>query len=276
MHDRISVILPCYRNPDYLALCLDSAISNQTEPQEIMVAIDGYPEETKSVVDMYRKHIRVLEFEKNHGMQYAINAAVMQATSEWIFVINDDNVFPREWDKRLLPHLTRNHILTVQQIEPTGPGMFNFPVVNCGARIEEFDRRRFEDVEWEQFSLPKLAFTPEGGRIFPFAMEKWWFMAAGGFDTFYKSPNICDWDFFLKLEMNPLLHFGRLHTLALYHFGSVITKKGPEAGAFSAKQNYAAKQYEYKWGIPPRNVPDSNSKLTGDHVRGIRLHPREH
>jgi len=269
---KISVILPCYRNPEYLDLCLDSIISNQIEPQEIMVAIDGYPEETKHVVDKYEGKIRVLSFEKNHGMQYAINSAVMQATNEWIFVINDDNVFPERWDERLLPLLTTNNIFTVNQIE-TEPGMFNFTVANCGVDISTFDRRKFEEVERE-LAIP--AFTSSGGRIFPFVMEKWWFMAAGGFDTFYQSPNICDWDFFLKLEMNPLLSFKRINQLALYHFGSVATKKTKWAGEFSQKQYYAAQQYMYKWGIPPMNVPKTNSKFTGDYVRGLRLHPREH
>ena len=43
-----------------------------------------------------------------------------------------------------------------------------------------------------------------GAGIFPFAMYKKDYMIVGGFDTMYKSPFICDWDFFLKLDLNHL------------------------------------------------------------------------
>ena len=106
--------------------------------------------------------------------------------------------------------------------------------------------------------------TETGGRIFPFVMEKKWFMCHGGFDTFYQSPNICDWDWFAKLELNPVLSFGRIHNLALYHFGSVVTKKNSESAQFSKRQQYAAMQYHYKWGRHPYNEPLTNSKIPPD------------
>ena len=70
--------------------------------------------------------------------------------------------------------------------------------------------------------LKKDELTVDGG-IFPFAMYKKYYMAAGGFDTLYQSPFICDWDFFLKLDLMGLA-FSRTHKAHLYHFGSTATK----------------------------------------------------
>ena len=42
----ISLIIPTYRNPDYLDLCLQSAIEGQTTKNEIIVVIDGFIEES--------------------------------------------------------------------------------------------------------------------------------------------------------------------------------------------------------------------------------------
>jgi GT2 family glycosyltransferase len=98
------------------------------------------------------------------------------------------------------------------------------------------------------------------GHIFPFVIKKKHYMAVGGFDTFYNSPNICDWDFFLKLELLGFT-FPRTHNLHLYHFGSVSTKKNAENVMFRTKEHAAIEQYTWKWGTPPYNNPEINSKL---------------
>ena len=164
-------------------------------------------------------------------------------------IINDDNVFGPNWDTKLETQYSPNEILTVNQIEPTGPGMFNFPVMDCGQTVETFDMEKFIDEE-RRLSTNKK--TPDGN-IFPFLMNKKWYMAVGGFDTFYDSPNLCDWDFFAKLELIPGLTRARTHFLHLYHFGSVATKKNAESQRFKEREQFAMQQYHYKWRFPPHN-----------------------
>ena len=40
----ISVIIPTYKSPEYLDLCLESALKGQTNQNEIIVVVDGYYE----------------------------------------------------------------------------------------------------------------------------------------------------------------------------------------------------------------------------------------
>jgi glycosyltransferase involved in cell wall biosynthesis len=244
----ISVIIPSYRNPKYLDLCLDSLVSGQTNANEIIVILDGYVEENTEVIQKYPS-VSWLHFEENKGFQSAINYGVWNSSSEKIFVINDDNVFPKNWDVRIEEQYDPDVVITVNQIEPTGPGMFNFPVVDCGHTVETFDMDKF--VEADKV-LSKDLVTPDGN-IFPFLINKKWFMAVGGFDTFYNSPNLCDWDFFLKLELIPDVSFKRIHRTHVYHFGSVSTKKNAESESFRQREKYAMDQYEYKWGFRPYN-----------------------
>ena len=49
----ISLLIPTYRNPEYLDICLRSAIENQTHKNEIIVAVDGYYEESKDILEKY-------------------------------------------------------------------------------------------------------------------------------------------------------------------------------------------------------------------------------
>lgn len=267
----ITVIIPSYRNPAYLDLCLKSATENSViDSTQIIVIVDGFLEESESVLTKY-PNIGILPFEQNMGMQYAINAGVMQAETEYVFVVNDDNVFPARWDERLIDSIKKikdeRFVITVNQIEPTGPGMFNFPVMDVGQSVDTFLYEQFLEKE------PQLASQQitGDGHIFPFVMKKQHFMAVGGFDTFYNSPNICDWDFFLKLELWNFA-FPRIHTLHLYHFGSVSTKKNSESHIFRAKEQAATEQYMWKWGAPPYNQPGVNSKLPPTkQFRGFRV-----
>jgi len=251
----ISVIIPTYRNPKYLDVCLHSLLTGQQNANEIIVVLDGYPEESELILSKH-KGISVIALPENKGMQYALNIGVWNATSDKIFIINDDNVFAPNWDKKLESLYLPNEILTVNQIEPTGPGMFNFPVMDCGQTIETFDMEKFIDEE-RRLSTNKK--TPDGN-IFPFLINKKWYMAVGGFDTFYNSPNLCDWDFFAKLELVPGLTRARTHFLHSYHFGSVATKKNSESVKFREREAYALQQYMYKWKTPPMNG-ENNRKL---------------
>ena len=53
----ISLIIPTYKNPDYLDICLKSAIENQTNKNEIIVAVDGFIEESQHILDKYKDNI---------------------------------------------------------------------------------------------------------------------------------------------------------------------------------------------------------------------------
>lgn len=255
----LSVIIPSYRNPKYLDLCLQSLVEGQTNQNEIIVVIDGFAEENSDVVEKYPS-VSFMTFEENQGMQAALNYGVWNASNEKILIINDDNVFPPGWDTRIEAQYHPNTIMTINQIEPTGPGMFQFPVVDCGQTLETFDMQKFIEAEKE---LSKNLVTKDGN-IFPFLINKRWYMAVGGFDTFYNSPNLCDWDFFAKLELIPTIGYARTHHVHLYHFGSVSTKKNAESDSFKQRERYAMEQYQYKWKIGPYNGIN-NTKFPPNH-----------
>ena len=263
----ISLIIPTYRNPDYLHLCLRSAIEQQTNKNEIIVAVDGFMEESRDVLDDFIDDIKILDLSNNQGMQTALNLAVMNATNEKICIINDDNVLCKGWDKIIESELNEKQVLTINQIEPTGPGIFNFPVKDLGRTPKDF--RYDEFIEYELRLREKGILTRDGG-IFPLAMYKKDYMIVGGFDTMYQSPFICDWDFFLKLDLNNI-SFYRTHSGHFYHFGSTATKNGKEGEKFKATEGPAAEIFMYKWGIQPRLFENlSHNPKDNKVVKGIK------
>ena len=273
----ITTIIPTYRNPDYLDLCLKSATENMvSDDTEIVVILDGFIDESDEVVAKY-PGVNALPLPENKGMQFAINVGVMQANNPYVFVVNDDNVFPTEWDTRLEPiinlcdfdgqHSHPKFVLTVNQVEPS-PGMFYHRVNNLGQTVDTF--RYDEWLAYEKFISDDDSPRTDG-HIFPFIVSKKYYLAVGGMDTFYNSPNICDWDMFLKFELLDFW-FPRTYKVHLYHFGSVVTKQNNEASLFAARQRNAMTEYIWKWGAHPHNEPKTNSKIPPDgQFRGFKI-----
>ena len=262
----ISLIIPTYRNPSYLDICLKSAIEGQTTNNEIIVVVDGYVDESQTVLDRYKDKIKVLPLDENKGMQTALNLGVFNASNEKILIINDDNVLCPEWDI-IASEVKERSVLTINQIEPTGPGIFNFPVKDLGKTPEEFDYDGF--IKYEK-TLRQDKLTTDGG-IFPFAIYKKQYMIVGGFDTMYQSPFICDWDFFLKLDLNNI-GMSRTHKGHFYHFGSAATKNRTDGDQikFKASEQPAAEVFIYKWGINPQLFKNnSHNPKNNQIIKGI-------
>lgn len=259
----LSVIIPSYKNPKYLDMCLKSIIENQSEKNEIIVVIDGFIEVSTVVMGKYKNDVSFLEFETNYGMPRAINYGVYNATNDWVLIASEDNVFCKDWDKILKytieNNLCDNRVLTINQIEPYR-GIYKMNNENFGLYIEDFDYQKFLE---DEPSFRKNEIT-EDGSTFPFMLRKSDFMKVGGLDIDYPSPFVVDWDFFLKCELAGM-ELGRLHKLNFYHFVSKSTKNREgyienqnEQNAFFISEQQAAQYFEYKWGFSPKR--DENNK----------------
>jgi len=278
----ISAIIPTYRSPEGLDLCLRSAVENKVNKDtEIVVVVDGCPEESQHIIDKYKDDVAFLLLSTNSGMQYALNVGVMNASQEFMFILNDDNVFGNRWDERIEAGICEradplNTVITVNQVEPVD-GMFNFVTCDLGRTASTFDYEAWLKFENEIELTKNWRFTP-AGRIFPFTVSKRWYMTLGGFDTFYNSPFWCDVDWWLKCELTNQLSFARYHGAHLYHFGSVATKNrgDSEAEAFKRSEGEAAQTFLYKWGFIPNLVENAqqrdNAKAPLDTmIKGIKF-----
>tara|TARA_R110000751_G_scaffold51713_1_gene113188 strand:- start:983 stop:1753 length:771 start_codon:yes stop_codon:yes gene_type:complete len=250
----ISVIIPTYKEPEYLDLCLKSIFEGQANNNEIIVVVDGFLELNQSVLDKY-PDVKVLDLGENQGLSVATNWGVYNATHEYILVVNDDNVFPRDWDEKLKPFQQKGVVVSANQIEPS-PSMFpQFIIKDLGKSPEEFDLEaywEFEDTQYKQAEL--------NGSTLPFMMNKYDYLAVGGWDLMYPSPHVVDWDFFLKCEY--VGYIMKRAYVNFYHFAGAATRKTPEQSAESTKKEQIAHQFfTTKWDGDAEHYPIDNSKL---------------
>jgi len=106
--NNISVIIPTYKEPEYLDLCLNSLYKGQVNENEIIVVVDGHMDMNSYVIDKYKGKpgFKFLNLIDNMGLQTATNLGVYQASNEKILIVNDGN----DWNS------TEIYVNTLKQI----------------------------------------------------------------------------------------------------------------------------------------------------------------
>ena len=254
----ISVIIPTYKEPEALDLCLKSCIEGQTNKNEIIVVVDGFYDINKEVLDKYKEHISILNLEENVGMIRAMNLGHYNASNELVLHIQDDNVFPMDWDTRLESQYKPGCVYAPNQIEPY-PSMFpQFHIKDFGRTPETFELERFRI---EEVQLSKQ-YKEECGSTFPIFISKIDYLKVGGFDETYPGPWVVDWEFFMKCKMNRL-KMVRLFNVSFYHFVSLGTKSDEQKANAAVIEQQCHEYFRYKWGGYARHNPENNDKYVG-------------
>ena len=252
----ISVIIPTYKEPEALDVCLKSAIEGQVNKNEIIVVVDGFYDINKEVLDKHKNDIQILDLEENVGMIRAMNLGHYNASNNLVFHVQDDNVFPYQWDKNLEEAYECGFVITPNQIEPT-PSMFSqFHIKDLGRDPKTFNISDF----WEyEKSIPKKQ-AEANGSTFPFLISKKDYLKIGGFDESYPGPWVVDWEFFMKCEMSGMKML-RTYNCHFYHFVSLGTKTPERIAESQIKEQACHEYFYYKWGVLAKHNPINNSKL---------------
>ena len=248
----ITVIIPTYKSPDMLDLCLRSAIEGQQHKNQIIVVVDGFYELNKEVLDRWKDSIDILPLETNQGLCRGTNLGVYNAKHDKVLIVNDDNVFPINWDNALLDDWQDGAVISPNQIEPY-PSIFQqFSHKDLGKNINEFDLKKF----WEFSQLYSTQKIDESGSTLPIFMSKLDYLRLGGWDENYELGMVADWDFFLKCQLSGLkmLRTWKCH---FYHFASASTNGEARQQAEHRGHAYA----RYKWGSYIQHDPETNRKF---------------
>jgi GT2 family glycosyltransferase len=247
----ISVIIPTYKSPEMLDLCLQSVIESQSNENQIIVVVDGYYDINKEVLEKHSKSIDILNLEENVGLCRGTNLGVYNAKYDPILIVNDDNVFPLGWDTKLINKYQPGWVFAPNQIEPH-PSMFpQFNIKNLGTTPKEFDLKVFQEYE-QTLSIDKTEFN---GSTLPIFMSKQDYLRVGGWDENYEQGMVADWDFFLKCSLSGM-NMVRTYDVHFYHFASVSVN--------GEKRQHAEQQAHiwalYKWGKFISHNPENNLK----------------
>ncbi len=249
----ISVVIPTYKSPDALDLCLKSAIEGQQgRKNQIIVVVDGFYDINKEVLEKYAQSIDILDLKENVGLCRGTNLGVYNTKHELVLIVNDDNVFPQNWDLSLLESYQPNSVVSPNQIEPTSSMFRQFVIEDLGRDPKTFDLEKFWMFDYHVASGNKV---DETGSTLPIFMSKIDYLRVGGWDENYEQGMVADWDFFLKCRSSGMKML-RTYECHFYHFASISVNGEKRAQAEMNGHEYA----KYKWGSYIKHDPLDNSK----------------
>ena len=254
---KISVIIPTFKSPQALDLCLQSIVEGQAYENQIIVVVDGFFKINEEILSKWGKHIDVLNLEENVGTPRATNLGVYNACHDLILIANDDNVFPKNFDKRLLDSYTSGTVLAPNQIEPF-PSMFTqFVIKDLGRDPKTFDLKcGFWDYE---LTLRHPDRIEETGSTLPIFMNKTDYLRVGGMDETYPGGWVVDHDFFLKCQLSGMKML-RTYNCHFYHFVSLSTKTPDIIEKNQIIEGECHEYAKYKWGSYIKHNGENNLK----------------
>lgn len=87
-NDRVSIIIPCYKQAQYLREAILSCLNQEIKPHEIIVINDGSPDNTSEIAKQYP--VKLIE-QDNLGLPAARNSGILASTGDWILCLDADD-----------------------------------------------------------------------------------------------------------------------------------------------------------------------------------------
>jgi glycosyltransferase involved in cell wall biosynthesis len=171
MSAKVSVIVPVYNVEMYLERCLDSLVNQQLLDIEIIIVIDGSPDNSLQIANEYSKHYSniIVINQQNCGLACARNSGLQYASGEYIaFVDSDDFVDLNTFNIAYGIAIKNNY-------EVLYYGYNNVSINNSYTSISEVDDEvNFNDrSEINQFLLDMIALETNERKERKYRMSVW-------------------------------------------------------------------------------------------------------
>lgn len=197
----VSVVVPSYNHERYIRQALMSALSSTIDEIEVVVVDDGSNDNSAEIIQSIDDP-RVRFFsQSNSGAHAAINKGVELARSEWISILNSDDVyFPEKLQTHLDFHARHPEleasVSTVRYVDEEGEPLDGENASVKWYRTARLAYRKQQSLLKSLFIANRLVTTSS---IF---VKKQTLVKLGGFKSF---RYVHDWFFFLSLARKEML-----------------------------------------------------------------------
>ena len=125
---KVSVIVPCYNQAQYLPETLDSVLAQTYQNWECVIVNDGSPDNTEEIATEYLGKDRRFKYlkQENKGLAAARNAGIQHSSGQYILPLDsDDLILPTYIEKAV------NHFIQVPETKLVYCRAELFGVQNC-------------------------------------------------------------------------------------------------------------------------------------------------
>ncbi len=253
----LSVIIINTNNINYTDLCIKSFIDNTLEfsDKELVIVNNGCSEDSYDLLKKYAKldkvTIKAIEVNEKKSLAYCINAGVINSSGKWILYVNEDNIFPTDWETTYYSKKKKGYLISPNLIEP---GKYikvakGFNEKDFGLDYKTFDYNGFLDYEKgiRSNKVMKASGTPH-------LMLKTDFMIVGGYDLVYRGVAMSDVDFYFKLRLNGV-KMERYYSCGFYHFSGKSSRLSGESKTqtkeYTEEEKVNLTYFHNKWHTSP-------------------------
>ncbi|KZX17061.1 glycosyltransferase family 2 protein [Methanobrevibacter filiformis] len=102
---KVSVIIPNFNGKHYLKTCFDSLIAQSVYIKEIIVIDNGSTDRSQDFIKEFTNkydYFKLIENKTNEGFSIAINQGIMEASADFVFLLNNDVEVKKDAIKNLL------------------------------------------------------------------------------------------------------------------------------------------------------------------------------
>lgn len=231
IYPTVTAIVPTYNREDYILECVHSLITQSHPLSEILVIDDGSTDNTRDLLLQYQYKIRHLHkdrikyiYKENGGKSSALNIGLAQATSDFIWICDDDDYADPNGLKHLLRVLDRK-----PNVDYVYGRFQNFNVnINGEKEFTPYLFWKREDEVNEKISFLESMFTTH----FSMIVKKDLYTKVGQFNTSFTRSQ--DYEMMLRLAR---IGIGASTEENIYFYRQHAGIRGTSNYSFDAIQN---------------------------------------
>jgi glycosyltransferase involved in cell wall biosynthesis len=239
-----SILIPTYKNLEYLELTINSLKKNSTYDHEVIVHNNSNDHKTE--IFLKTNSILFTSSQENIGLCSAVNAAYKKSTKDLIVYAHDDMYFLPKWDFYILDEIKKRkdnfYYFSSTQIGKNAASKnekINHIFYDAGDNIYNFNEQKL----LREFETLKF-YDLQGSHWAPHVVHRKIWDRAGGYSEDFNPGYASDPDFNMKLWDLGVRTFRGINLSRVYHFGSLTTRKRK-----IVKKNNGKKKFLKKWGI---------------------------
>ncbi len=239
---KFSVVIPTWKNLDYLDLCYRGLIAHSSAEHEIIVFFNEIDDKCQEWA--HGKKVRWSGAAENLGVCPAVNRAADMATENYICYMNDDMYPLPGWDSALAVHLglAVKLWLSGTAVEAGKSALCYIGGHDYGRTPKEFDEQRLLC----EYATLKRSYNVASTWTPTLLSQRDW-NAIGGLDEAYFPGNGSDPDLAMKMYRYGCRHFIGVGTSLCYHFSRTTTARFDHAEWMNPKL-----YFKKKWGMSRR------------------------
>lgn len=100
-NNQVSIIIPCYKQEEYLDDAINSALNQTVAPLEVIVVFDGSPTRKNWINKFDHKKVKVID-KPNGGVSSARNTGILASKGKYILTLDADDVIEPDFIKKTI------------------------------------------------------------------------------------------------------------------------------------------------------------------------------